>query len=296
MDEGTVKNGDITLHYITEGPQNGEPVLFLHGFPQFSYEWRHQLKALGAAGYRAVAPDLRGYNLSSRPEKVEDYAVPNLLGDVGAFYQAFRWSQANIVCHDWGGVLGWSFAMYQPTLVKKLVAIDIPHPTAFAEAMRTGIQQLQRSWYMWYFQFPGVAEQVFGGENIDRLINWVFVGNEPNTVGWNSDKQVFSAEDLATYKNMLSQPGQLTAGINWYRANIIPGNQTGPIAAPPPVQAPTLLIYGTNDHAFADSTWEASAKYCSGPFRTVALPGVGHWAPEEAPDEVNRLILEHLKE
>lgn len=295
MDEGIVNNGDISLHYIAAGRPEDEPVLLLHGFPQFSYEWRHQLKALSEAGYRAVAPDLRGYNLSSKPEKIEDYAIPALLGDIGAFYQAFGWRQASIVCHDWGGVLGWSFASFQPRLVKNLVAINTAHPAAFRDALRTGVQQLQRSWYMWFFQFPGVAEHVFGGENLDRLLDWVFVGNEPNIISWNGSKPVFSPQDIATYKTMLNQPGQLTAAINWYRANIQPGSMTGPSNPLPPVQAPTLMLYGTLDRVFADAVWQDSAKYCSGPFRAVALEGVGHWAPEEAPEEVNRLILEHLR-
>lgn len=297
MDEGFISNGDIKLHYIAEGPQDGEPVLLLHGFPQFSYEWRHQLKALGEAGYRAVAPDLRGFNLSDKPEEVEQYRMQYLIGDVGAFYKAFGWSSANLVVHDWGGGVGWAFTIFQPKLVKKLVAIDIPHSLAFNDAMRQGVQQLQRSWYMWFFQFPGVAEAAFGGENIDRFIDWIFQsGGDGKLISWNSGKPVFSAEDLAVYKEVWSRPGQLTAGINWYRANIRPQEIFAQPRNPlPPVSVPVLLIYGTKDHAFADSVWQDSAKYCSGPFKLVPLEGMGHWVPEEAPEEVNRLILEYLQ-
>ncbi len=298
LDEGFVSNGEIKLHYVADGPADGEPVLLLHGFPQFSYEWRHQMKALAEAGYRAVAPDLRGYNLSDKPEAVEAYTLQTMAGDIAAFYKTFGWSSANLVVHDWGGGLGWYFAIAMPKMVKKLVAIDIPHPAAFRSAMHQGVQQLQRSWYMWFFQSPGVAEARFGGENIDRLIEWAFQkGGEANTISWNSGKEVFSAEDLARYKEMLSQPGQLTAALNWYRANVRPGDMfvSRPQVQLPPISLPVMLIYGTLDHAFADSVWEDTAKYCNGPFKLVPLEGVGHWSPEEAPQEVNRLILEHLK-
>lgn len=288
MDEGKIVSGDIQLYYRAEGPEDGEPVLFLHGFPQFSYEWRHQLKALGEAGYRAVAPDLRGYARSDRPEAIEAYRMQNLIGDVGAFFKAFGWSSANLVVHDWGGAIGWVFAAYRPELVKKLVAIDIAHPAAFRQAMLQDTGQLQKSWYIWLFQAAEVPERVFGGENIERLIDWAFNNNPA--------KPVFSAEELAQYREMLLQPGQLTAAINYYRANSTPQNL---LSSEPPrlplVQAPTLLIYGSEDWAFSETAWNASGKFCAGPFRSVRLDGVGHWAPEQAPEEVNRLILEHLQ-
>jgi epoxide hydrolase 4 len=300
MDEGYIKNGDIQLHYIADGASDGEPVLLLHGFPEFSYEWRHQIKALAEAGYRAVAPDLRGYNLSDKPEGVEEYAISKLLSDIGAFYQAFGWRKANIVAHDWGGAIAWTFVIYQPQIVNKFVAIDIPHPLAMGSAMRSGVQQLQRSWYMWFFQAPGAAEYAFGGDNLDRFIDWVFLGKQEGnggTITWGSGKEIFSAEDLATYKNMLSQPGQLTAAINYYRANIRPAEIIKPREQPfPPVQVPTLLIYGTQDFAFADSVWQETAQYVAAPFKAVALEGVGHWSPEEAPQAVNRAILDFLKD
>ena len=283
-EEGKISSGDISLHYVAEGPADGEPVLLLHGFPQSSYEWRYQLKALAEAGYRAVAPDLRGYNLSDRPEGIENYRMQHLIGDVGAFYQAFGWSSANLVVHDWGGAIGWLFASYRPKLVKKLVAIDIPHPVAFRKAQLQGTDQLQKSWYIWFFQAPEVPEQFFGA-NMDGFMQWIFQGN-PN----------FTAEDLAYYRQMLSQPGQLTAAFNYYRANSNQQNLLSPEATKvPPVQAPTLLIYGKEDFAFASSVWEDSANQCAGGFRLVGLDGVGHWAVEQVPAEVTRLILEHLK-
>ena len=288
MEEGKVKNGDLELHYIARGPAGGEPVLLLHGFPQFSYMWRNQLEALGQAGYRAIAPDLRGYNLSSRPEGVENYRMKALVSDVEAFYRAFGWSKAHLVVHDWGALIGWTFAALQPDLVNKMVVIDCPHPSAYQDVLLEGVEQMFRSWYVWFFQTPEVPEQYFGGQNIQRIINWCFL-SLPHA------RQTFTAEDLRQYREMLLQPGQLTAAFNYYRANFRPQDLL--VETPgqmPLVQAPTLLVYGEDDAALSPRTWKKTAKYCSGPFRTVALPGIGHWAAEEAPQEINRLILEHI--
>ncbi len=289
MDEGKIRSGEIELHYIAEGPTDGEPVLLLHGFPQFSYCWRHQLKALGEAGYRAVAPDLRGYNLSDRPEKVEDYKMQHLVGDVGAFYKAFGWSKANLVVHDWGGAIGWVFAGLQPKLVKRFVAVDMPHGAAFHKAQNENIEQVMKSWYIWLFQAPEAAENFFGKNEARNIVNWVF--RNP------FDRNIFSKEDLEQYRQMLNRPGQLTAAFNYYRANFAPQTVfTGQPSQQPKVEVPTLLMYGTQDLAFASTVWEDTANYCTGPFRLVPLEGVGHWAPEQAPEEVTRLILEHIKD
>lgn len=288
MEEGKVANGDVQLHYVADGPSDGEPVLLLHGFPEYSYGWRYQMKALADAGYRAVAPDLRGYNLSDRPEGVAAYAMQNLVGDVAAFFKAFGWSQANLVAHDWGGAIAWVFAAYNQALLKKFVVIDLPHPAAFREAQRTNLTQLQRSWYMWFFQSPDAPEKIFGGDNIDFFMRWVF--------DLDSDRKIFTPEDIAHYRQMLSQPGQLTAAINYYRANSTPSNLVSdqPVKLPL-IKVPTLLLYGEEDFAFAPEVWEKCAAYCNGPYQAVGLPGKSHWLPEEAHEEVSRLILEHLQ-
>jgi pimeloyl-ACP methyl ester carboxylesterase len=290
MDEGKVANGEVQLHYIAQGPEDGEPVLLLHGFPQYSYMWRNQLEALAKAGYRAIAADLRGYNLSDRPEGVENYHMRELLGDVKAFYSAFGWSKANLLVHDWGAIIGWTFAGYYPDLVKKLAVIDCPHPSAFSDVMLEGVEQMFKSWYIWFFQTPDIPEQYFGGANIERMIMWCFLST-PRA------RESFKPEDIQKYREMLLQPGQLTACFNYYRANLTPQNMlTDARKDPPKVQAPTLQIYGTDDLALASRAWKKSAKYCSGPFKSVTLEGVGHWAAEESPDEINRLVLEHFAE
>ncbi len=288
MEEGYISGGEIKLHYMAAGPEDGEPVLLLHGFPQFSYEWRYQLKALGEAGYRAVAPDLRGYNLSDRPESIENYRMQKMVGDIASIFKFFNWQKANLVVHDWGGAIGWIFVTYYSQLVKSFVALDIAHPAAFRIAQQEDITQLQKSWYIWLFQTPEVPERFFGGAHIDRLINWAFSNGK--------NQLVLDEEAIATYREMLSKPGQLTAAINYYRANSTPENllSDGPVTLNP-VSVPTLLIYGTEDFGFSQRAWDETAKCCSGPYRSVALPGIGHWSPEEAPEETTRLILEHIR-
>ncbi len=287
FEEGKVSNGDINLHYYAAGPTEGEPVLLLHGFPQYAYMWRHQMAALSAAGYRAIAPDLRGYHLSDRPEAIEAYKMRPLLSDVSAFYKAFGWSKANLVVHDWGALIGWVFAAYQPEAVDRMVVVDCPHPNAYDDALRKGFEQLSKSWYAWLFQAPEIPEQFFGGENIDRLLTMCFgLGNIRNHL---------TAEDLGRYREMLSQPGQLTAAFNYYRNNFDPKlllvDGKGQL---PLIQNPVLLIYGKDDFAISSRAWASTPKYCAGPFRVEPLEGIGHWACEEAPEVVNKLILEHL--
>ena len=288
MDEGFVSNGDIKLHYIAQGPADGEPVLLLHGFPQFSYMWRNQLEALAAAGYRAVAPDLRGYNLSDKPLEVESYQMRQLATDIGAFYRAFGWTKANIVAHDWGGAISWVFVTYQQNLVNKFVALDIPHSLAFRKALRAGTEQLQKSWYVWVFQTPQVAEEIFGANGCERLIDWLFIQGR--------SKGNFSQEELKVYREMLMQPNQLTTAFNYYRANLAPQNAlVGESTAMPPILVPVMLINGKDDFAFASTVWEDTADYCKGIYRYVELEGVSHWIAEEAPQEVNQLLLEFLQ-
>ncbi len=286
-EEGYVQNGEVRLHYYAAGPAEGEPVLLLHGFPQFSYEWRYHLPRLAAEGYRVIAPDLRGYNLSDHPLEVQAYGMQKLMSDITAFYREFGWQAANLVAHDWGGAVAWPFAIFNPQLVRRFVVIDMPHPTAFRMVMQTPVQ-IQRSFYIWFFQTLDIPERVYG-QNPDAFLRHIMYGTaKPGT---------FSDEDYAIYLEHFSRPGQLGAMMNYYRANMNPAvlfSENPPQL--PPLQIPVTLIYGQRDVAFAPSVWAETAKYCVGPYRAVELPGVGHWAVEEAPAETLELILEQLKQ
>ena len=286
FEESYVTNGDLKLHYVASGPSDGEPVLLLHGFPEFSYEWRRHIPALAAQGYRVVAPDLRGYNLSDRPAGVEAYRMQNLVGDIGAFYRQFGWSSANIVAHDWGGAISWLFVTFYPQLVRRFVVLDVPHPTAFRTALQTPAQ-INLSWYIWFFQSAGVAEKVFGPD-LSGILNYLMRDQaRPGT---------FSEADFGEYLTTLSQPGAFEATLNYYRANTTQATVYSASSTQfPPIQPPTLLIYGQQDFGFTPLAWQETAKYCAGSFQSVGLEGIGHWSVEEAPAETLRLISEHLQ-
>jgi pimeloyl-ACP methyl ester carboxylesterase len=294
FEEGIVSNGKIKLHYLAAGPMDGEPVLLLHGFPQFSYMWRHQLKILSEAGYRAVAPDLRGYNLSSRPSTLEAYKMKYLSGDVAAILTQFGWAKVNLVGHDWGGAIAWSFSLYNPARVKRLVAISAPHPGAFRVSFQEP-DQLKRSWYIAFFQLP-ILPEFLGSAFPDQFVELFF-----STA---ARKAAFNEEDRRIYREMLSSPGQLEAAINYYRANSNPFNDPlNPAFNPPPgaedkgmdVNMPVALLYGTQDPFFSGTAWQQTGRYCKGYFKAFEMQATGHWIPEEAPLTTNRLILEHLK-
>ncbi|HEX2909646.1 MAG TPA: alpha/beta hydrolase [Chloroflexia bacterium] len=285
QDEGFVHNGDVRLHYVAAGPPDGEPVLLIHGFPQFSYEWRYHLPALAAHGYRVVAPDLRGYHLSDRPNGVEHYRMKNLVSDIGAFYNAFGWQSANIVAHDWGGAISWLFVSFYPQMVKRFVVLDIPHPSAFQAGLRH-IEQIHKSWYIWFFQFSEIPERIIG-QDLGSFLRFMMVDSaRPGT---------FSPADFQAYLENLSLPGAFEAAINYYRNGSNPATIYAENPANfAPLQMPVLLIYGKQDFAFEEEVWTETARYCSGYFRSVGLEGVGHWTPEEAPEETLKLILEHF--
>lgn len=275
--------GDVRLAVTERG--EGEPVILLHGFPELAYSWRHQLPALAAAGFHAVAPDLRGYGESDRPTDVESYALPALAGDVAGLIEALGHTSAHIVGHDWGGSLAWALASRRPELVRSLSILNSPHPVASAEARQIPEQQ-QKSWYMLLFQFPGVAEAWLSADEFANLRSFVFDTAAAGT---------FDAEDRERYVSALAREGALTAALNYYRANIPPASWLRPPPDLPQIEVPTLIIWGEADAYMSDLLLERSMTKVSGPLRVERLPGVSHWVQQEAPGEVNRLLTDFIR-
>ena len=206
LDHGFLRSGPVRLHYVTMG--KGPLMLFLHGFPDFWYGWRHQLAEF-AKDHRVVAIDMRGYNDSDKPAGREAYAMPNLIGDVGAVIDELGdGGKATLVGHDWGGVVAWSFAETHPKRLEKLVIINIPHPAVMAKAI-TRPPQLFRSWYMYMFQLPVVPEFMLT-RNHGELMESVFRGGAVN-------REAFNNTDLAAYRDAICKPGVATATMNYYR-------------------------------------------------------------------------------
>lgn len=272
MERLEIPVGEWTFDAVASGPPDGELVLLLHGFPQTSAEWRAQLEALGEAGYRAVAPDQRGYSPRARPVGNEWYDVRHLVADVLAMADWLGGHTFHLVGHDWGAVVAWQVAGRYPDRLRSLAAVSVPHPVAFATALAASGDQWARSAYIGFFRQPG-SEDTLSPEVLRALFDR---SGHPG--------------DVEEYIHALSQPGALTAALSWYRAinlNMVMG--LGPITTP------TLYVWSTDDVALGREAAEATAAHVAGPYRFEVLDGVSHWIPEEAAGELNRLLLDHLR-
>ncbi len=284
MAQRRIDVGEIELS-ITEAGEDGELVVLLHGFPELAHSWRHQLPALGAAGFRAVAPDLRGYGESDAPSEVADYALPKLVGDITGLLGALGAERAHLVGHDWGGSIAWALAARAPHLVQSLTILNSPHPVASAETRQLPEQQ-QKSWYMLLFQFAGVAEEWLSMDDFANLRRFVFDTAAPHTFP-SADREVFCAA--------LARPGRLTAALNYYRANIPPESWLKPPPDLPPIAVPTTILWGEADVYMSAALLERSIQKITGPLHVERLPGVSHWVAQEVPDQVTELILAGLR-
>jgi pimeloyl-ACP methyl ester carboxylesterase len=277
--------GEVRLAVTEAGDPSGEPVVLLHGFPELARCWRHQLPALAAAGYHAVAPDLRGYGGSDRPSAVDAYAAPRLVADVAGLIGALGHDSAHVVGHDWGGGLAWALAGARPELVRSLTILNAPVGVVSARLRREDPAQRAKSWYMLLFQFPGVAEAWLSQDDFANLRQFVFDTAAPGTFPEQEREHLIAA---------LRADGALTAALNWYRANMPPAAWLREPPDPPPVTVPTLIIWGEADAYMDPVLLERSAATVTGPLRVERLPGVSHWVPEEAPGRVNALLVEFL--
>ena len=261
------------------GPHGGRRVLCLHGFPQTSWAWRDQLWALGHAGYRAVAPDQRGYCSGARPTETNDYGTEHLIGDVIALANSMEMERFDLVGHDWGALLGWIVAERFPDRVRSLSAVSAPHPLALRSAVSGGDpEQAARTGSTASLQEPDVPERLLLGPEGDcggmvRLLRETGLDDE----------------DAAMYAAALSEPGALTAALNWYRAM-----QPGALSGLEPVLVPTMYVWSTGDAANGRVAAEATREHVQGPYRFEVLEGVSHWVPETAPEQLSALLIRHL--
>ena len=272
----------LRMHAAHAGPEDGEPVILLHGFPEFWYSWRFQITALAEAGYRVIAPDQRGYNLT---EKKGPYKVENLVRDIANLQDALGIARSHIVGHDWGGVVAWAFAGFEPGRTATLVSMNAPHPGAYTLTCRKHFKQVKMSWYIFFFQLPWLPERMISKDNFKNL-DAMFRG---------IPKDLMTRDDIALYKEALGQPGALTAAINWYRAM---GRRLLRSFGRPPrvnIKAPTLVIWGERDIALCKENNDPLPKFVPD-LRVEYLPKATHWVQMDHPDEVNRLMLGFLQE
>lgn len=271
----------VQLHYREAG--RGPLVILLHGFPEFWYSWRHLMPALADAGYRAVAPDMRGYNLSGKPKGVAEYAIDTLADDIAALIEHMGERRAHIIGHDWGGAVAWHLAMRHRDLVERLVIMNAPHPRAFASELRRP-RQLWRSRYMLLFQLPRVAEAVIARRDF-AVIRRIF-RNDPVR------PDAFSDVDIDRYIHALARPWALSSAINYYRAaaRFRPGRTPGFSSR---IDMPTLLIWGEQDRHL-DIALSRNLERWVPNITVESLSEASHWVQSDAPEEVERLVVNFL--
>jgi len=278
---------DVRLHYAECGPENDELVILLHGFPECWYSWRYQLPLLGQR-YHAVAPDMRGFNLSDKPLGKRNYIVDLLVKDVLNLIRYFDKEKAAIVSHDWGAVVGWALASRNPEVVTRLVAMQVPPPACWRANFT--LKQLMASWYMFFFQLPKIPESWARANDFARIDKMYRVTTfRPGA---------FSTEDIAVYKEALRQPGALTSTVNYYRANVFKSLFRRRVEGQDQraIKVPTLFIYGEHDMAVLPSTVHNLQRFIDAPYRELRIPDSGHWVQNEAVDEVNQALVEFLGE
>lgn len=272
--------GAVNLHYATAGDDE-KLVVLLHGFPEFWYSWRHQIEALSDE-YTVVAPDLRGYNLSSKPAKIEDYAMENLVDDVIGLIHHFGRERAAIVGHDWGAAIAWALAAKHPECVSKLVAMQVP-PVSVWQKNQT-FKQFLASWYMFFLQIPALPEWLLSRNDFALLAD----GLENST----HEPNVFTDRDIAEYKKSWREQNALTSAVNYYRANIL--KRLFAKTDDRKIKVPTLFIYGERDQVVLPETVRGVGEAVDAAYTEIRIPDAAHWVQQEAADVVNDSLLEFL--
>ena len=269
--------GDLTFDVRVDGPEDGRPVLLLHGFPETSLSWAAVMPLLAEAGLRVYAPDQLGYSPGARPDEVEAYSLPSLAQVTADLLTALDVPRADVVGHDWGANAAWALAAWHPDRVRSLTAVSVPHPGAFTAAYRADPEQKERSAYIRLFWQPGKAEEVLLADDARRLRR--MLGTRAETG--------IPEDAVEEYVAVLSAPGALTAALNWYRA-MDSGTRADPVGVP------TTYVWSDGDVAIGRTAAEGCARFVTGDYRFVELPGITHWIPEQAPRELAAVILDRI--
>ena len=278
-----IETNGIKLHVVQQGPEEGELVILLHGFPEFWYGWSNQMSYLAAKGFRVWAPDQRGYNLSDKPKKVKDYRMDQLSADVAGLIKASGKEKVILVGHDWGGIVAWRVAREHPDLLHKLIILNAPHEVAMGKQIVQHPLQLLKSSYIGFFQLRGIPEKLFG------MANWKAC--EKALVS-SSREGTFSEDDLQKYRVAWSQSSAMRSMINWYRALVIKSANS---SIPVQVTLPTFLIWGAKDQFLGHELASKSLEFCYNG-RGILLGEATHWVHHEEPERVNKLILDFIDE
>ena len=259
--------------------------LCLHGFPESRFSWRYQLPLLAELGYRAWAPDLRGYGETEpKPQAVSAYLIDRLMEDVAALIEASGARTVTLIGHDWGAGLAWTFAANTPRPLERLVIMNVPHPAVMNAHLRRSWAQLKKSWYMFFFQLPGLPERLNTAKDAQQIRRAFY--------DMAIDKGRFTPDVLDRYAKDAQRPGAMTGMLNWYRAAFrLQGKLAGPW---PMIETPTLIVWGEEDAALGVELLDGTDAYVRD-LTIKRLPGVSHWVQQEAPEAVNAILREWLK-
>lgn len=269
-----VEVGEVRLHVAVQG--EGPPVILLHGFPEFWIAWRELMGELAEAGYCAIAPDMRGYNLSGKPKGVDQYSWEHLVRDIRGLIHGLGYTRVHLIGHDWGGMVAWSVASKHPELIDRLIIMNAGHPKILSQKLRQP-EQMKKSWYVFFFQLPYLPE--------------LYVKRRAFAVGWlrdwAMDPATFPDELIDEYHAALNLPGAARATVNYYRASF----RHDAIASRVPTK--TLVIWGDQDRALDVSLNDGLDRFVPD-LQVVHLPDAGHWVMADRPAKVKRLVLDFL--
>jgi pimeloyl-ACP methyl ester carboxylesterase len=281
LEHSTIETNGIKLHVVQAGPKSGVPVVLLHGFPEFWYGWRHQIPALVEAGCRVIVPDQRGYNLSDKPKGVKEYDVHTLVDDIIGLIDALGYEKVNLVGHDWGAGVAWTLAILHPERLHRLSIMNVPHPAVMRRFLQRDLEQIRRSWYVFFFQLPWLPEAGMKQDNWRGAVSALRGSGKIHT---------FMNEDIDKYKEAWSQPEAMTSMINWYRALI---RHTPKLLQDPRIRVPTLMMWGMKDFALSHRMARPSMDYVDDG-NLIFFPEATHWVQHDAAEEVNHYLIDFI--
>ncbi len=287
-EERFVTVSGLQLHIVLAGPEDGEPLVFNHGFPEFWYAWKAQIPHFVALGYRVIATDQRGYNTSDKPTGIEPYHIEQLAADLVALFDVLGYQQVNLVAHDWGGFVAWYVAEKYAERVKKLVILNVPNVRVFAQAIvQRNWQQLRRVWYAYAFLIPALPEALLRSGDFNGMVR---------ALKLTTNKGTFDPPQVqAAYKAAWGQPEALASMINWYRGLFRLWVRDFGKQPLPTITPPTLLIWGELDNTMYIGLAQPSVDMCADG-HLVSFPDVTHWAQHDKPDAVNKLIEDFISQ
>jgi pimeloyl-ACP methyl ester carboxylesterase len=282
-----VDTNGIKLHVVVGG--SGPLIVLLHGWPEHWATWRHVMKPLRDAGFTVAAPDLRGFNLSDKPKAVSAYSLDFVIEDVAGLIKALGHERAHVVGHDWGGATAWHLAQHRDDVVDKLVIVSCPHPKLFEKRLRSSLEQLRASYYMFVFQLPRLPERMISRDDF-RPIRGI-MRHQPRRQG------AFDDEDMRAYRDALAQPGALTAGLNYYRASFreaLRGRRPKSPTFKRVVERPTLVLWAMNDEALPPGNLDGLESLVR-ELRLVKIDDCSHWVQHDKPDVIVAETLRHIQ-